>query len=45
MRRAEAKIGLLKEVIEKVQNGEDVDVGKVLGAGVASEEGEWAQGK
>ncbi|PVI06568.1 hypothetical protein DM02DRAFT_609749 [Periconia macrospinosa] len=43
MRRAETKIGLLKEVIEKVQRDENVDVGKLLGAGDASEEAEWAQ--
>jgi hypothetical protein len=40
-RKAEAKIGLLREVIEKVQNGEDVDVEKVLGAGDSAVEREW----
>ncbi|KAF2704058.1 hypothetical protein K504DRAFT_463136 [Pleomassaria siparia CBS 279.74] len=43
MRRAEAKIGLLREVIGRVQNGEDVDVEKELGTGVESEEKEWEE--
>ncbi|KAF2691495.1 hypothetical protein K458DRAFT_425444 [Lentithecium fluviatile CBS 122367] len=42
LRRAEAKIGILKEVIERVQAGEEVDVEKVLGSGDEVEEGEWA---
>lgn len=42
-RKAEAKIGLLKEVIERVQNGEDVDVEKVLGTGDEASEREWAE--
>lgn len=45
MRRAEAKIEVLREVIEKVQRGEDVDVEKVLGTGVGAEEREWAEGE
>jgi len=45
MRRAEAKMGILREVIERVQNGEDVDVEKVLGTGVEAEEKEWAGGE
>ncbi|KAJ4346189.1 hypothetical protein N0V95_005605 [Ascochyta clinopodiicola] len=45
LRRAEAKIGVLKEVIERVQNGEDVDVEKVLGTGDAESEKEWAEGR
>ncbi|PSN69920.1 hypothetical protein BS50DRAFT_571242 [Corynespora cassiicola Philippines] len=43
LRRAEAKIGVLREVIERVQRGEDVDVEKVLGSGVEGEEEEWTQ--
>ena len=43
LRKAEAKIGLLKEVIERVQNGEDVDVEKVLGTGDEASEREWAE--
>ncbi|KAF3040357.1 hypothetical protein E8E12_009397 [Didymella heteroderae] len=41
LRKAEAKIGLLREVIERVQNGEDVDVEKVLGTGDERMEKEW----
>lgn len=43
LRKAEAKIGLLREVIERVQNGEDVDVEKVLGTGDESAEREWKE--
>jgi hypothetical protein len=45
LRRAEAKIGVLKEVIERVQRGEDVQVEGVLGTGDAKDEREWAEGK
>ena len=38
-------MGILREVIERVQNGEDVDVEKVLGTGVEAEEKEWAEGE
>jgi hypothetical protein len=44
-RRADAKIGLLKEVIERIQNGEDVDVEGLLGAGDVEREKEWEEGK
>lgn len=43
-RRADAKIGLLKEVIERVQKGEDVDVKGLLGTGNPEEEKQWEQG-
>lgn len=43
LRKAEAKIGLLREVIERVQKGEDVDVEKVLGTGDEASEREWAE--
>ncbi|KAF2625928.1 hypothetical protein BU25DRAFT_105903 [Macroventuria anomochaeta] len=43
LHKAEAKIGLLREVIERVQNGEDVDVEKVLGTGDEGSEREWAE--
>ncbi|KAL8759066.1 MAG: hypothetical protein Q9199_001020 [Rusavskia elegans] len=42
-RRADAKIGLLKEVIERVQKGEDVDVKGLLGTGNPEKEKEWEQ--
>ena len=44
LRKAEAKIGILREVIDRVQRGEDVPVEKVLGTGDAASEQEWADG-
>lgn len=43
-RRAETRIGILREVIEKLQKGEDVDVEKALGTGDAEREKEWEEG-
>ncbi|KAI5868070.1 hypothetical protein GGS23DRAFT_9967 [Durotheca rogersii] len=43
MRRSEVRIGLLREVVEKLQKGEAVDVEKVLGTGDAAKEMEWGQ--
>ena len=43
-RKADAKIGLLKEVIERVQKGEDVDVEGLLGTGNEEKEREWEEG-
>ena len=43
-RKAEAKIALLKEVIERVQKGEDVDVEGLLGTGDKEKEKEWQEG-
>ncbi|MCJ1478424.1 hypothetical protein MMC13_007104 [Lambiella insularis] len=40
-RKADAKIGLLKEVLERVQRGEDVDVEGLLGTGNEEKEKEW----
>jgi hypothetical protein len=45
LRKAEAKIGLLREVIERLQKGEDVDVEGVLGTGRDADEKEWAEGR
>ncbi|PMD36433.1 hypothetical protein L207DRAFT_586140 [Hyaloscypha variabilis F] len=42
-RRADAKIGLLKEVIERIQNGEEVDVEGLLGTGDKEREKEWEE--
>lgn len=42
-RKAEAKIGVLKEVIERVQSGESVDVEGVLGVGDGENEKAWAE--
>jgi len=44
-RKADAKISLLKEVIERVQKGEDVDVQGLLGTGNKAMEKEWEEGK
>lgn len=41
MRRAEGKIAKLRDVIERLQRGEQVDVARELGSGVAKEEEEW----
>lgn len=43
-RRADARIGLLKEIIEKIQNGEEVDVEGLLGTGDKDREKEWEEG-
>ncbi|KAI9875971.1 MAG: hypothetical protein M1830_007653 [Pleopsidium flavum] len=40
-RKADAKISVLKEVIERVQRGEDVDVQGLLGTGDKAKEKEW----
>ncbi|TAQ87765.1 hypothetical protein B7494_g3917 [Chlorociboria aeruginascens] len=42
-RRADAKIGLLREVMEKIRNGEDIDVEGLLGTGNAKKEREWEE--
>ena len=44
-RRAEAKITLLREVIQRVKSGEDVDVEGLLGTGDPEKEQEWEEGK
>lgn len=44
-RRADVRIGLLREVIERIQNGEEVDVEKVLGSGDTENEAAWEQSK
>ncbi|CAK7197430.1 hypothetical protein SEUCBS139899_000077 [Sporothrix eucalyptigena] len=41
MRQSDVKIGLLREVIERVQKGEKVDVERVLGTGDPAKEAEW----
>lgn len=43
-RSTDAKISLLREVIEKVQRGEEVDVRKMLGTGDEAKEREWEEG-
>ncbi|KAI0194170.1 hypothetical protein F4808DRAFT_352864 [Astrocystis sublimbata] len=41
LRRAEVRIGLLREVVEKLQRGEEVDVEKELGTGDTEKELQW----
>ena len=43
MRRTAARIDVLREVIERVQKGEDVDIEKMLGTGVEAEERTWEE--
>lgn len=44
-RKADAKIKLLKDVLDRVQRGEKVDVEKALGTGDEEQEQEWRDGK
>ncbi len=44
-RKADAKIKLLKDVLDRVQRGENVDVEKVLGTGDEEQEQEWRDGR
>ncbi|KAK7736246.1 hypothetical protein SLS53_007081 [Cytospora paraplurivora] len=43
MRRSDVRIALLREVVEKMQNGETVDVEKVLGSGDPDKEAGWEE--
>ena len=43
-RKADAKISLLRDVLERVQRGEDVDVEGLLGTGNEEKEKEWDEG-
>jgi hypothetical protein len=43
MRKAELKIAKLREVIEKLHKGEEVDVEKALGTGDETQELEWEE--
>ncbi|QDS72216.1 hypothetical protein FKW77_005386 [Venturia effusa] len=40
-RATEGKLALLREVIERVKKGEELDVDEVLGTGKVTDEGEW----
>lgn len=42
-RLTEAKLDVLREVVDSVRRGEDVDVKKALGTGDPEQEKEWAQ--
>ena len=43
-RKAEARLDLLREVIRRLQTGEDVDIAGVLGTGDDLHEKEWEDG-
>jgi hypothetical protein len=43
-RQSDVRIGLLREVVEKLQQGEQVDVEKMLGTGDPQREQEWEDG-
>ncbi|OAL32252.1 hypothetical protein AYO22_00274 [Fonsecaea multimorphosa] len=42
-RRADIKIEKLREVVTRLQNGEEVDVEKILGTGDEKQEREWEE--
>ena len=44
-RKADQKIALLKDVLNRVQKGEKVNIEKVLGTGDEQQEREWEDGK
>ncbi|AEO69509.1 uncharacterized protein THITE_2119989 [Thermothielavioides terrestris NRRL 8126] len=44
MRQSDVRIGLLREVVEKLQRGEKVDVEQVLGTGDPEKELAWEEG-
>lgn len=44
IRRTDVRIGLLREVVEKLQRGEKVDVEQALGTGSPEKELEWEEG-
>ncbi len=44
VRQSDARIGVLREVVEKLQRGEEVDVERVLGTGDPEKELEWDEG-
>ena len=43
-RKADQRIATLKEVLERLKRGEDVDVEKMLGTGDEEQEQEWEEG-
>lgn len=42
-RQTDAKLELLREIVERVKRGEDIDVKKALGTGDVEQEREWEQ--
>lgn len=45
MRQSSLRIAQLREVVQRIQNGEDVDVEKILGTGDPQKETEWEEGE
>ena len=45
VRQTNIRIGVLRNVVERIQKGEDVDVEKALGTGDPQKEMEWEEGK
>lgn len=45
VRQSDVRIGLLREVVEKLQRGEEVDVEQALGTGDPAREKEWEESK
>lgn len=45
VRRSDVRIGVLREVVEKLQRGEEVDVEQALGTGDPAREKEWEESK
>ncbi|PTB67897.1 hypothetical protein BBK36DRAFT_1115282 [Trichoderma citrinoviride] len=43
MRQSSLRLAQLREVVQRIQNGEDVDVEKVLGTGDPQKETEWEE--
>ncbi|PTB41437.1 hypothetical protein M441DRAFT_138842 [Trichoderma asperellum CBS 433.97] len=43
MRQSSLRIAQLREVVQRIQNGEDVDVEKILGTGDPQKETEWEE--
>lgn len=44
-RKADARIGLLRDILNRIGKGEDVNVGELLGGGDEEREREWENGK
>ena len=42
-RKTDAKLSLLREIVQRVKNGENVDVKKALGTGDPQQEAEWEE--
>lgn len=45
VRQSSIRIGLLKDVVERILKGEDVDVEKALGTGDPQKEADWEDRK